>query len=174
VFVPLDAHYNLFVKALAEGRVTPFLGADFNLCGRPAGRAWQYGEPEYLPSHGELARHLAANFGYPSGNGTPELVRVSQYVAVTAGAGPSMRNSTSSLRANILRRRRIISLPNCPRCCRKKVIPRGLSLSSRPTMTICWSAPFATPASRLTWFRTSPRASTAANSCITHLKASPT
>jgi len=88
VSVPLDTHYNLFVKALAEGRVTPFLGADFNLCGRPAGRAWQYGESEYLPSHGELAQHLAASFGYPSSNGTPELGRVSQYVAVTAGAGP--------------------------------------------------------------------------------------
>ncbi len=83
--VPLDVHYNLLIKSLAEGRVVPFLGTDINLCGRPAGKKWHYGEPDYLPSHGELAKHLAENFAYPSGNGAPDLVRVSQYVAVTAG-----------------------------------------------------------------------------------------
>jgi hypothetical protein len=31
----LDAHYNMIVKAIADGRVVPFLGAGVNLCGRP-------------------------------------------------------------------------------------------------------------------------------------------
>jgi hypothetical protein len=85
VSVSLDVHYNLFIRSLAEGRVVPFLGSDINLCGRPAGKTWQYGEPDYLPSHSELAKHLAENFAYPPSNGAPDLLRVSQYVAVTAG-----------------------------------------------------------------------------------------
>ncbi len=38
---PLDPHYKTVIKAIADGRVVPFLGAGVNLCGRPEGEAWQ-------------------------------------------------------------------------------------------------------------------------------------
>lgn len=40
---PPDAHYNVVIKAIADGRVIPFLGAGVNLCGRPVHRKWQQG-----------------------------------------------------------------------------------------------------------------------------------
>lgn len=81
----LEAHYRIVIKAITDGRVVPFLGAGANLCGRPAGVVWQCGQ--YLPSGGELAAYLAKSFGYGSGD-MQDLVRVSQYVAVTTGSGP--------------------------------------------------------------------------------------
>jgi hypothetical protein len=81
----LDAHYKTVIKAIADGRVVPFLGAGVNLCGRPEGEAWQRGQ--YLPSGGELSEYLADNFGYPASD-KRDLVRVSQYIAVVTGSGP--------------------------------------------------------------------------------------
>jgi hypothetical protein len=84
---PSDAHYNLVLKAITSGRVIPFLGAGVNLCDRPEGTAWAQQRTEYLPSGGELAEHLAGSFGYP-GDDPRDLLRISQYVAVTMGSGP--------------------------------------------------------------------------------------
>ncbi|HET7874869.1 MAG TPA: SIR2 family protein, partial [Methylomirabilota bacterium] len=81
----LAAHYRLVTKAIADGRLVPFLGAGVNLCGRPAGESWQRGR--YLPSGAELAEYLAETYGYPASE-TRDLVRVSQYVAVMTGSGP--------------------------------------------------------------------------------------
>jgi hypothetical protein len=75
------------IKAIADGRVVPFLGAGVNLYGRPEGVDWGPGQTDYLPSGGELARFLAEDFGYPPGE-TQDLARVSQYVAVMTGTGP--------------------------------------------------------------------------------------
>jgi hypothetical protein len=83
----LDAHYEMLIKAIADGRVVPFLGAGVNLCGRPAGVDWGPHQTDYLPSGGELATFLAEDFGYP-GDETQDLARVSQYVAVMTGTGP--------------------------------------------------------------------------------------
>jgi DNA-binding SARP family transcriptional activator len=54
------------VKAIVAGRVVPVLGLD---------------------GGADLASHLAAAFGYPSGR-TLDLARVSQYVATMNGSGP--------------------------------------------------------------------------------------
>jgi hypothetical protein len=83
----LDAHYETMIKAIADGRVIPFLGAGVNLCGRQADVEWRPGQTDHLPSGGELAKHLAEDFGYPEDE-TQDLTRVSQYVAVMTGTGP--------------------------------------------------------------------------------------
>jgi len=83
----LSTHYQTVIKAMADGRVIPFLGAGVNLCGRPPDVDWQPGQTVHLPSGGELAAYLAADFGYPPDE-THELARVSQYVAVMTGSGP--------------------------------------------------------------------------------------
>lgn len=84
---PLESHYRAVAKALAAGRVVPFLGAGVNLCGRPGGVAWTPAQRTYLPSGGELAAYLATTFDYP-GRDADDLLRVSQYAAVMSGSGP--------------------------------------------------------------------------------------
>ena len=100
----LNAHCNMIIKAITDGRVVPFLGAGANLCGRPGGLAWSCGQCEHLPSGSELATYLADNFGYPSretqvvcsscesevrlAERMQDLARVSQYVTVMMGLGP--------------------------------------------------------------------------------------
>lgn len=81
---PLDDHWRTVIKAMAKGRIVPFLGAGVNLCGRPATARW--GRGQYLPSGGELAAYLADNFDYPADSGALDLLRVSQYVAVMNGS----------------------------------------------------------------------------------------
>lgn len=82
-----NAHCSRVCKALAEGRVVPFLGAGSNLCGRPTEISWRPDQREYLPHGGELADYLAEEFGYPPG-AARDLSRVSQYAAVMEGTGP--------------------------------------------------------------------------------------
>jgi hypothetical protein len=82
----LDAQLTTIAKAIADGRVVPFLGAGANLCGR-AGGAWTARPSTCLPSGGELAAYLARSFDYPAGE-PQDLARVSQYVTLTAGSGP--------------------------------------------------------------------------------------
>jgi hypothetical protein len=81
----LQDHCRRVVKAMADGRVIPLLGAGVNLCGRPADAAWVPGG--YLPTGGELARHLAEKFDYPQDEAL-DLVRVSEYAYVMSGSGP--------------------------------------------------------------------------------------
>ena len=59
----------------------PFLGAGASLCERPAQCDWRQG---YLPSGSELAAFFAENYAYPE-HEPLDLVRVSQYVELTAG-----------------------------------------------------------------------------------------
>ena len=82
---PSASHYDTILRATADGRVVPLLGAGVNLCGRPKDVAWQHGR--YLPSGAELAAYLAALFDYPEGE-LLDLLRVCQYVEVTLGSGP--------------------------------------------------------------------------------------
>jgi hypothetical protein len=82
-----DAHYEMVVNALAEGRVIPLLGAGVNLCGRPADAVWDRRDPRFLPSGGELASFLAGYFKYPPADAR-DLARVSQYGVVMQGLGP--------------------------------------------------------------------------------------
>jgi hypothetical protein len=84
---PTDAHYAMILQAITSGRVIPFLGAGVNLSDRPEGATWAQRQAQYLPSGGELAEHLAGSFGYP-GDDPRNLLRISQYVAVTMGSGP--------------------------------------------------------------------------------------
>ena len=78
---PLQRHCQLVARRLAEGKVIPFLGAGAGLCERPPDSDWRDG---YLPSGSELAAFFADTYGYPE-QGPLDLVRVSQYVELTAG-----------------------------------------------------------------------------------------
>jgi hypothetical protein len=80
-----DLHYTTVAAAIADGDVVLFLGAGVNLCGRPKGACYQLGK--YLPSGGELAEYLANRFAYSEGD-KKDLLRVSQYAALTRGTGP--------------------------------------------------------------------------------------
>jgi hypothetical protein len=98
----LDLHSKMVLKAVADGRLVPFLGAGANLCGRPPTVCYTKGQ--YLPSGAELASHLAESFDYPAsevwevecphcGKTHPvsypkDLLRVAQYVALVIGLGP--------------------------------------------------------------------------------------
>jgi class 3 adenylate cyclase len=83
----LNAHYDMIIKTILEGRVVPFIGEGANLCGRPSDRKWTSGRSDTLPSNAELAEHLARNFEYPP-SAPLDLVRVSEYVSVVSGSGP--------------------------------------------------------------------------------------
>jgi SIR2-like protein len=83
----LQAHYRTVVKEMFEGRVVPLLGAGVNLCGRPHGLEWEYGQREFMPSGLELARFLADRFDFPTED-VRDLVRVSQFAYVMQGSGP--------------------------------------------------------------------------------------
>jgi len=80
-----EAHLLIVLKALQMGRLVAFLGAGVNRCGRPSGTPWKPGT--YLPDGRELANKLATEFGFDASGGD-DLLRVSEYVAVTAGTGP--------------------------------------------------------------------------------------
>jgi hypothetical protein len=81
----LDAHYRAVVNAVADGRLTPFLGAGVNLCGRPENQSWSRGR--FLPSGAELAGHLVRRSGYEVRD-PEDLLLVSQHLAVMDGSGP--------------------------------------------------------------------------------------
>jgi hypothetical protein len=81
----LRQHARLVGKRIGDGKVIPFLGAGANLCDRPMLAEWAPGP--YLPSGGELAGYLAAEYEYP-GADSRDLVRVAQYVdLITGGEG---------------------------------------------------------------------------------------
>jgi SIR2-like domain len=82
---PLVAHYKQVIKAVIDGRVVPFLGADINLCGRPVEEPWRHGQ--YLPTHTELAAYLAESFD-DQWSDVPDLARVSQHVTIMTGTRP--------------------------------------------------------------------------------------
>jgi SIR2-like domain len=84
-----DEHYQAAIRALLGGRLTPFLGAGANLCGRLALDEWVPQHQE-LPSGGELARYLANEFDYPYGEHHDDLVRISQFISIMDGPGPLM------------------------------------------------------------------------------------
>ncbi len=95
-----DSHYALVTRALAEGRVVPFLGAGAALCGRPEHSGFKQGE--FLPSGAELTDYLAEN--YPKGE-PKDLLRVAQFVYVMEGSGPLLRPPASPVRRQLSGRR---------------------------------------------------------------------
>jgi SIR2-like domain len=86
---PTDAHFRAVLGALAEGRLTPFLGAGVNLLGRPEAESFAPGKGR-LPSGAELARYLAEVAGFEHA-GVPDLARVCQWIEVMDGSGPLYR-----------------------------------------------------------------------------------
>lgn len=86
---PTDAHFRAVLGALAEGRLTPFLGAGVNLVGRPEVESFAPGKGR-LPSGAELARYLAEVAGFEH-VGVPDLARVCQWIEVMDGSGPLYR-----------------------------------------------------------------------------------
>jgi hypothetical protein len=79
----LDSHLTVLGRALADGRVVPFLGAGASLCGRPRDAAYAHGR--YLPSGSELTAQLSDT--YPADE-PRDLLRVAQFVYVMEGSGP--------------------------------------------------------------------------------------
>ena len=77
---PTSIFYRQLLREIRRGRVTPFMGAGVNLCGRPPKTVFQLGK--WLPSGRELAHHLAQEFTYPFELDT-DLLKVSQWVTVT-------------------------------------------------------------------------------------------
>jgi hypothetical protein len=75
--------------------VVPLLGAGANLCGRV--EPWDPGVVG-LPSGKELAAHLADVFAYPETS--RDLVRITQYVAITLGAQPLYQELHALFAAN--------------------------------------------------------------------------
>jgi hypothetical protein len=78
--------YGIIWKRMKEGRVVPFLGAGASLVGRPAGAKWD-NDAKFLPSGGELARHLADEATFPSDDprDLDDLAKVSSYYADISG-----------------------------------------------------------------------------------------
>jgi hypothetical protein len=79
-------HYRAVTRAMLQGRLTPFLGAGANLCGREPIDEWEP-QKKSLPSGAELARYLAEEFDYPYVE-RDDLIRISQYISVTDGPAP--------------------------------------------------------------------------------------
>jgi hypothetical protein len=80
----LQAHYKTVISEMAEGGVTPLLGAGVNLCGRPENANWERKDLTFAPSGGELAGYLARRFDYPQPDGG-DLLEISQWVFVEMG-----------------------------------------------------------------------------------------
>ncbi|MHB1309816.1 MAG: SIR2 family NAD-dependent protein deacylase [Limisphaerales bacterium] len=82
-----DIHFSAIRDSILDGDLVPFLGAGVNLCGRPPNEPWKEGT--YLPSGGELAERLAADFSYKPEWGNPkDLLRVCQFIATVRGTRP--------------------------------------------------------------------------------------
>jgi hypothetical protein len=79
----------LVLRELIRGRVTPFLGAGANLCGRPRGLEWSPGCGFY-PSGAELAHYLAEEFDY-QGSDARNLMEVASFALVMYGRAPLYR-----------------------------------------------------------------------------------
>jgi hypothetical protein len=79
---PLAAHV---VRRLADGRVTPFLGAGASMAGRPPGLEWSPG-CDFLPSGLELAWHLAERMRFPAEQ-PRDLMEVASFTEAELGRG---------------------------------------------------------------------------------------
>ena len=55
----LEAHYKTVIKAIIDGRIFLFLGAEVNLCGRPQGESWQRGRSVSFPVVAKLPAYRA-------------------------------------------------------------------------------------------------------------------
>jgi hypothetical protein len=84
----LDAHLATVVTQLKQGAVVPFLGAGANMSNRPPGAKYDAGERLLLPSGAELAQHLASVYEVADSR---DLLRVSEWIALSAGEGPLYR-----------------------------------------------------------------------------------
>jgi hypothetical protein len=87
VIEELETHLRTVVTQIKHGKVVPFLGAGANLCGRPTDATWDPIERRYLPTGVELASYLADRHEYQLPD-RDNLVRVAEYIALTAGDGP--------------------------------------------------------------------------------------
>lgn len=72
------------VKAMLDGRLIPFFGAGVNACGRPEKYRWNHGAADFLPTGGELARHLARAYDYEEDD-SDDLLQVSQFASLMNG-----------------------------------------------------------------------------------------
>ena len=78
----LAEHLDFVSTRIVSGKVIPFLGAGANLCGRPPTADWL--RQHYLPTGGELAQYLAADYPHLRGH-SQDLSRISQYVDLFGG-----------------------------------------------------------------------------------------
>ena len=102
-----DRHAQLVVRELVKAKVTPFLGAGANLCGRPRDSSWEPGVP-WFPSGAELSRHLAERFRY-EGDTPDDLMAVATYGEAYQGESRSTMNCGMSSTGTFPRPRSIAS-----------------------------------------------------------------
>jgi SIR2-like domain len=101
VSAEMEAHLDNLVMAFRGGRdVVPFLGAGVNVFERPPDVRWEPGQRQFLPDAKELAQHLTTQFHWPTEGDKGDLLRVSQYIAATAGTGPLYHELHSVFDAN--------------------------------------------------------------------------
>jgi hypothetical protein len=80
-----EAHWNVLIPKLLDGRVVLFTGAGVHMFIRGRDEPWGLGR--FLPSGAELAAHLAQFTSY-QGRDKDDLLRVSQYLALVEGSAP--------------------------------------------------------------------------------------
>jgi hypothetical protein len=86
----LNAHLAMLIAQLKQGAVVPFLGAGANLANRTEGVVFDPEGRQELPTGAELARYLASAYDIEQPNAN-DLVRVAEWISLTAGEGPLYR-----------------------------------------------------------------------------------
>jgi hypothetical protein len=84
--IELEGHFDVVVRGLRRGMVTPLLGAGASLFGRRETLAWKG-----APTAGELAARLAREFGAEE----EELIRVAQRIYAHKGGKPLLIVTTN-------------------------------------------------------------------------------
>ena len=156
-----------------DGRVIPFLGAGVNLCGRPTEVKWSPGSG-FLPSGWELTEYLAREFRYPHApNELLDLLRVSQYVTITDGAGPlyeELHKLFDSDYTPTCLHRFLAALPSAMRA---KGLPVKYPLIVTTNYDDVLEVALKQASEHTTWSTTRPRARTSASSGTNRPTASP-
>ena len=88
--------YPIIARALASGRIIPFLGAGASIVGRPAHTPWTE-TSAFPPTGSELAAHLALDAGVGEAYGADDLAKVAQFYEISAGDRDTLADKITTL-----------------------------------------------------------------------------